>query len=290
MAPLTGPSEQMMAETVDQLTKAINAKLQTLKLTQGQAITAIENKAVIPMERVQNTLKKKVEEVHDLKTEMQELMFEAEKEEHEIVKQSTEIREPVSVFEETTDQLDLTIKECKCITAQTEEKKRWSMTHSSGRKKYEEMRFEKAKLEQKQKYERKIEEKKEQNINAKLPKLIITQFKGTPADWLWFWVQFTAEIEADVSQITKFSYLKELLEPQVQPSIDGLPLTTEGYERVKNILKTKFVKESKSVNAYVDSIMSLPVIYGANQTRCCISMKNYAQVFKHLKRWANLGR
>ena len=76
------------------------------------------------MERMQNTLKKTVEEVHDLKTEMQELMFEAEKEEHDIVKQSTEIEEPVSVFEETIDQLDLTIKICKCVTAQTEEKKK----------------------------------------------------------------------------------------------------------------------------------------------------------------------
>ena len=132
-----------MAKTVDQRTKAINAKLQTLKLTQGQAITAIGNKAVISMARIQNTLKKKVEEVHDLKTEIQELMFEAEKEEHEIVKQSTEIEERVSVFEV---------------------------------KKYdEEMRFEKAKLEQKQKYEKKIEEKKEQNINAKLPKLKSTR-------------------------------------------------------------------------------------------------------------------
>ena len=78
---------------------------------------------------------------------------------------------------------------------------------------------------------KKIEEKKEQNINAKLPKLVITQFKGTPAGWMRFWGQFTAEIDAaDISQITKFSYLKQLLELQVRPSIDGLPLTTEGYK------------------------------------------------------------
>ena len=49
------------------------------------------------------------------------------------------------------------------------------------------MRFEKAKLEQKLKYEKKIEEKKEKNINAKLPKHVIAKFKGTPADWLRFW-------------------------------------------------------------------------------------------------------
>ena len=61
-------------------------------------------------------------------------MFEAEKEEHKIMKQSTEIEERVSVFEATIDKLDVMIKECKSVEAQTEEKKRRSMTHSSGRK------------------------------------------------------------------------------------------------------------------------------------------------------------
>ena len=48
------------------------------------------------------------------------------------------------------------------------------------------MKLEKAKLEQKRKYEKKIDRQKDQNINAKLPKLVITKFKGTPTDWLWF--------------------------------------------------------------------------------------------------------
>ena len=221
-----------MAKTIDQLTKAVNAKLQTLKLTQGQAITAIEEKTVLSMERIQNALKKKVEEVHDLKTEIQELMFEAEKEEDEIVEQGKEIEERVSVFEKTIDQLDVTIKECKQVETQAEEKEKEKHDAQLREKRYdEEMRFEKAKLEQKLKYQKKTEEKKEQNINAKLPKLVITKFKGTPADWLRFWGQFAAEVDAaNVSQITKFSYLKELLEPQVRSSIDSLPFTTEGYE------------------------------------------------------------
>lgn len=65
-----------MAKTIAQLNKAVKAKLQTLKLTQVQAITAIGNKAVQSMERIQDALRKKVEEVHDLNTEFQELMFE----------------------------------------------------------------------------------------------------------------------------------------------------------------------------------------------------------------------
>ena len=47
--------------------------------------------------------------------------------------------------------------------------------------------------------------------NAKLPKLIITKFKGTHLDWKRFWNQFKAEIDsANIPQITKFSYLKEM--------------------------------------------------------------------------------
>ena len=44
----------------------------------------------------------------------------------------------------------------------------------------DEMKLEKAKLEQKRKYEKKIDGKKDQNINAKLSKLVITKFKGIP--------------------------------------------------------------------------------------------------------------
>ena len=58
------------------------------------------------------------------------------------------------------------------------------------------MCFERAKLEQKLEFDKKTEEKKEQNINAKLPKLVSTKFKGTPTDWLRFWGQFVAEVNA----------------------------------------------------------------------------------------------
>lgn len=74
-----------MAKTVEQLTKAIDAKLQLLKLTQGQTTSAIEKKNITSVERLRNTLKKKVEEVHDLKTTVQEMMFEAGKKEEEIL-------------------------------------------------------------------------------------------------------------------------------------------------------------------------------------------------------------
>ena len=44
------------------------------------------------------------------------------------------------------------------------------------------MKLGKTKLEQKIKNEKKIDGEKDQNINAKLPKLVITKFKGTPKE------------------------------------------------------------------------------------------------------------
>ncbi|CAB4046320.1 Hypothetical predicted protein, partial [Paramuricea clavata] len=56
-----------------------------------------------------------------------------------------------------------------------------------------------------------------------------------------------------------FTYLKEFVKPKVRADIDGLPLTVEGYERAKNILKGEYGKPSEIVNAYVQNILELPV-------------------------------
>ena len=147
---------------------------------QAQAITATKDKTILSMGRTQNALKKKVEEVFDLKTENQLLMLEAEKDKHEIVKQGREIDEPVSVFEKTIRQLNVAIKKCKHVEMRAAQKEKEEHNVQLREKSFdEEMHFEKAEQKQKLKYKTKTEE---QNINAKLPKLVITKFKGTPAD------------------------------------------------------------------------------------------------------------
>ena len=76
----------------------------------------------------------------------------------------------------------------------------------------------------------------------KLLKLLITKFSGELTDWPRFWNQFEAEINRlEVAAVTKFSFLKELVDPKVKTAIDGLPFTTQGYQRAKNILKSKYI-------------------------------------------------
>lgn len=55
---------------------------------------------------------------------------------------------------------------------------------------------------------------------AKLPKLTITKFDGTYMNWPQFWGQFTETIDkTNVQPITKFSYLRELLDFKVKRTI-----------------------------------------------------------------------
>ena len=93
-------------------------------------------------------------------------------------------------------------------------------------------------------------------VNSRLPKLVITPFNGTHSDWLRFWNEFKAEIDStQIPMVTKFSSLKELVEKKVHVSIDGLPFNSEGYERAKNILKSRYKKISEIVNVYVQAIL-----------------------------------
>ena len=97
-------------------------------------------------------------------------------------------------------------------------------------------------------------------MRTKLPKLTIAKFNVSHTDWLRFWNIYEAKIDkcSDMAAATKFAYPKDLLESKVRAGIDGLPFSSEGYERAKNILRTKYRKTSEIVNAYVQIIMGLP--------------------------------
>ena len=103
---------------------------------------------------------------------------------------------------------------------------------------------------------------------TKLPKLVITKFDGTHFDWFRFWNQFESQIDkCDLPQVSKFSYLKELVIPKVLLPIDSLPFTSEDYTRAKNILFTEYGKPSEVANAHVQNIMSLPQISNTNHQK-----------------------
>ena len=128
------------------------------------------------------------------------------------------------------------------------------------------------------------------SCKAKLPKLVITKFNGTHIDGVRFWNQFQAEIDkANISQLTKFSYLKELVIPSVRTSIEGLPFSSEGYERAKIILSTKFGQTAEVVNAFVQKIMNLPTVHGINPNKIYEFFENLVPSVQSLETMGRLA-
>ena len=63
---------------------------------------------------------------------------------------------------------------------------------------------------------------------AKLSKLVILKFDGSYMDWTRIWGQFTeAADKSAIAPISKFTYLCELLEPNVKRVVEALPFTAE---------------------------------------------------------------
>ena len=135
----------------------------------------------------------------------------------------------------------------------------------------EEVKIEEMKMEMKKKgfeFSRDEIVKSDEKVSVKLPKLKITKFEGTALDWFWFWNQFETEIDqVQISPISKFSYLKELLVPKVRLLIDGIHFPSEGYARAMPILTSRHGKPSEVAAAHIHCITSVPVIWNCNPNR-----------------------
>ena len=102
-------------------------------------------------------------------------------------------------------------------------------------------------------------------LQAKLPKLTITKFNGTYQDWTRFWNKVSETIDkSGIPSVTKFAYLRELLDTNARKTLEALPFTGEGYVRAKTILEEKYGKKCEIIKAYTKQILELPVIPNVN--------------------------
>ena len=84
----------------------------------------------------------------------------------------------------------------------------------------------------------------------------ISKFEDTHLEWQILCKQFKWQIvHAKFAQVTKYNVLNQMLKPKVRVLVDGLPCTAESYERVKNIIKFKYGKDSEVANAHMQSLI-----------------------------------
>lgn len=255
----------------DIISGKLKTELQLLQLTRSKTKNVVAKGNLDKILRHKEALGNIVRSVEDLKLQEEKSKLEEGESIENVEKWGAKI-------EETVDEIDMEITYLgRCLqeaATKAESDKREKEKILLDQQREEELKFEKVKLDQSASVQltaniaASTKSSQAKSNNVKMPKLEITKYDGTPEKWLSFWNKFEAEIDsADLPAVTKFSYLKELLEAQVCEEIDGLPFTTEGYTRAKNMLKTNHGNVSEIVRAYTKNIQDLPTITGTQPSK-----------------------
>ena len=255
----------------------LQGKLKAVTFTLSKTDSILEKRNKITIQRHKDSLNWMLNAIQTLKQQIEEAKFTNGESEEDVGDWGKSVEARIGQVDAKVTSLLKVIGDLETEEKARQQEEQCKLVNTT---RQDQLEFERKQYELKLEFEAKIDELKNKNIMtssiehtekasaAKLPMLVITKFNGTPQDWLRFWNQFEAEIDkSQVAAVTKFSYLKELVEPKVRNAIDGLPLTVEGYERAKSILKSKYGKPCEIVHAYVQNIMSLPTISGNQPKR-----------------------
>ena len=144
-------------------------------------------------------------------------------------------------------------------------------------------------LQEKMQAEVKMTEKKLEMENrakstvAKLPKLRISPFNGTVADWIRFENTFISQVHSKPISDEKFGYLLETVQTKVRQKISNLKPSTSGYQTAWERLKKEYGHTTLVVNSHMDSIINLQVVKGTNYSRVKEFYENLSRNFDALQ-------
>ena len=265
-----------MADVVE---KKIEGKLRLLKFNNEQTTKIVDSADLKAIERHVSVLESIIEKVHELKLEVQEIKIESGDEIGKVRLWTETIETELGKFENIT-------KEVRHVVSEIKRKEGEKLDEEKRRRVLEdEIELEKAKLEVRSKFEASPKASSVGEMGAKLPKLVISKFQGNHLDWVRFWNQFETEInKSNITQVAKLSYLRELLMPNARVMIEGLLFSSEGYERAKTILKTKYGQISEVINAHIQCILGL---YGTEPAKV---HKFYETLASHVQTLETLGK
>ena len=248
---------------MDKQLKELASKVKALRFRQGKTEEIIAKYDRQASERQRESIANVAKAVNSLKESIEEKKFSKGESEDDVAKWAQE-------FEEELARADESIRR---LTEQIKEVDRREQDDKAVEEHKKNLGFNRELLEQKAAFEKgkaneAESEQCKQSSTAKLPKLPITKFSGKFEAWLPFWGKFTSEIDSTkIPTLTKFAYLKELLDESVRTDIEGLPFTDEGYSKAKEILETEYGKTAEVVNAYIVNINNLPVIADTNPAK-----------------------
>ena len=98
---------------------------------------------------------------------------------------------------------------------------------------------------------------------AKLPKLELQTFDGTPQDWPEFWDAFSSTVDddEDLPDAVKFQYLKKSLLEPAKSVISGFKMTASNYRAAVELLHQRFAKPTVIKRAHVNEMLKINSVY-----------------------------
>ena len=101
---------------------------------------------------------------------------------------------------------------------------------------------------------------KSENIHAKLPKLELPRFSGDVTLWSSFYDQFEAIVDnSKEPTITKFVYLRSLLDGEALDTLKGLTLTESNYVIALDLLKDRYGRKELIIFAHIQGLLNMQV-------------------------------
>ena len=102
-----------------------------------------------------------------------------------------------------------------------------------------------------------------------LPKLRLHKFNGEVTKWQTFWDSYKCAIHEDrsLNLITKFSYLRDLLEGSAASSIAAFQTTEANYAAAIEVLQRRFGDEQVIVSGHHDALLNLPPLVSSKNTK-----------------------
>ena len=98
------------------------------------------------------------------------------------------------------------------------------------------------------------------SIQAKLPKLNLPTFSGDVKLWRPFWEQFQVCVDnTDLPEVTKFTYLRNVLKGEAKGAIQGLALTSNHYQSACEILKVRYGRPERIIFSHLQELLSINV-------------------------------
>ena len=261
----------MTSKDSDQLEKEMRIKIKLLDGHRGQVAALLVARNVRQLTRLSSQMKTKVDECYDLVSTITEMKLNEDEDEESATDWSMNASRKLQTYDDTLDDIEELLKEVKEEEANKERRKDREEEEDRRRRWRQE---EENRIEKQRKFELDMEDKRmkrltEETQKAKLPKLQISKFDGSVIDWVRFWEQFETEIDkcSSYADITKFSYLRELLSAQPKTEIAGLPFNEDGYQKAKQMLRQKYGVTSEIVHAHGQQILNLPVISSSSNLK-----------------------